>query len=129
SRYKYLYLVSRQDRALVTDVEQLRNKIAEQRQDLINVRLELSRRRDERGQELTQFQRLERARQVSLQRTKASEREAANRLASLGKDEQRITDLVNALERARRAALAAAPAAAARGTIKSDDVRSLDWPV
>src|SRR5215210_1696872 len=31
SRYKYLYLTSRQDRALVTDVEQLRNRVVVER--------------------------------------------------------------------------------------------------
>src|SRR5262249_25418855 len=66
SRYKYLYLVSRQDRALVTEVEDLRDKISTRRRELLNVRLELSRRRNERGQELTQFVRLERQRQTSL---------------------------------------------------------------
>ena len=32
SRYKYLYLTSRQDRALVTDVEKLRNRVVTERQ-------------------------------------------------------------------------------------------------
>ena len=32
SRYKYLYLTSRQDRALVADVEKLRNRVVEQRE-------------------------------------------------------------------------------------------------
>ena len=31
SRYKYLYLTSEQDRALVTDVEKLRNRVVHQR--------------------------------------------------------------------------------------------------
>ncbi|MBI4502186.1 MAG: peptidoglycan DD-metalloendopeptidase family protein [Gemmatimonadetes bacterium] len=128
SRYKYLYLVSRQDRALVADVEELRDRISERREELLNVRRELSRRRDERGLELSEFLRLERRRQTSLQRARASEREAAERLASLTKDEQRITDLINSLERARRAALATAPSRTS-GSIKSDDLRSLEWPV
>ncbi|MDQ3426928.1 MAG: hypothetical protein M3477_03775, partial [Gemmatimonadota bacterium] len=38
SRYKYLYLTSRQDRSLVTDVEKLRNRVTQQRDDLLNVR-------------------------------------------------------------------------------------------
>ncbi len=33
SRYKYLYLTSRQDRALVADVEKLRNRVIQQRND------------------------------------------------------------------------------------------------
>ena len=38
SRYKYLYLTSRQDRALVADVEKLRNRVVHQRNDLLDVR-------------------------------------------------------------------------------------------
>src|SRR5919109_1204137 len=41
SRYKYLYLTSRQDRALVADVEQLPNRVVRQRPDLLNVRKQL----------------------------------------------------------------------------------------
>jgi septal ring factor EnvC (AmiA/AmiB activator) len=129
SRYKYLFLVSRQDRALVGEVEELRDRIATRRREVLNVRLELSRRRNERGQELSQFQRLERQRQQSLQRTRASEREAADRLASLSKDEKRINDIVANLERTRRAAEARAPATAVAGAIKTDDLGSLEWPV
>jgi septal ring factor EnvC (AmiA/AmiB activator) len=125
-RYKYLYLVSRQDRALVTEVEELRDRIARRREELLSVRRELSRRRDERGQELNQFLRVERQRQLSLQRTRASEREAAERLASLSKDEQRINDILIALERRR----AAAPAAARTPrTITTNDLGTLDWPM
>src|SRR2546429_1419066 len=58
SRYKYLYLVSRQDRALVGEVEDLRDRIAARRREGLNVRAELARRRDERGKELSQYVRL-----------------------------------------------------------------------
>jgi murein hydrolase activator len=37
SRYKYLFLTSRQDRALVQDVERLRNRIQAQRGELVQV--------------------------------------------------------------------------------------------
>jgi septal ring factor EnvC (AmiA/AmiB activator) len=131
SRYKYLYLVSRQDRALVGEVEELRDRIAAHRRELLNVRLELSRRRNERGEELSQFLRLERERERSLQRTKASERETAAKLASLSKDEQRLNDIISSLERARRAAAASRPATAAvaEGRIRTSDLGALDWPV
>jgi murein DD-endopeptidase MepM/ murein hydrolase activator NlpD len=118
--------VSRQDRALVGEVEELRDRIASHRRELLNVRLELSRRRNERGAELSQFLRLERERQRSLQRTKASEREAADRLASLSKDEKRLNDILAALERAKRAT----PATASRGgAMNTADLGTFDWPV
>src|SRR6185503_14120494 len=128
SRYKYLYLVSRQDRALVGEVQDLRDSIATRRRQLINVRLELSRRRNERGQELSEFLRLERQRQASLKRTKASERDAANRLAALSKDEQKLNDIISTLETARRAAVATR-STPATGTIRTGDLGALDWPM
>src|SRR5512133_131683 len=38
SRYKYLYLTSRQDRALVTDVERLRARVLAQRGQIVSVK-------------------------------------------------------------------------------------------
>src|SRR3954447_14939627 len=55
SRYKYLYLTSRQDRALVSDVEQLKNRVVRQRRDILNVKGELDRRRTEREAELDRY--------------------------------------------------------------------------
>src|SRR6185312_11838422 len=38
SRYKYLYLTSQQDRSLLADVEKLRNRVVQQRNNILNVR-------------------------------------------------------------------------------------------
>jgi septal ring factor EnvC (AmiA/AmiB activator) len=128
SRYKYLYLVSQQDRSLVSDVEQLRARIAEQRRSLLSIQNELAARRDERTEELERYVTLERERQRSLRETRASERAAAARLDSLSRDAQRLNDLVASLERARRAA-AAASSAPGTPSITSHDLGTLDWPV
>lgn len=128
SRYKYLYLVSRQDQALLGAVEELRDRIAAQRRQLLSVRGELAGRREERGRELTRYVSLERERERSLRQTRASEREAAARLDSLTRDERRLNELIASLERARRAAVTGAGAAAAP-SISSDDLGRLDWPV
>src|SRR6188472_560965 len=55
SRYKYLYLTSRQDKALVQDVEKLRNRVVAQRNDILRVRGELDRRRQEREAEFERY--------------------------------------------------------------------------
>ncbi len=55
SRYKYLYLTSRQDRALVGDVEKLRNRVVDQRDDLLDVRKQLDRTREEREAEYSKY--------------------------------------------------------------------------
>ncbi len=135
SRYKYLYLVSRQDKALVGEVQELRDRISQRRQEVVNVRTELAHRRDDRGRELAQFQRLERDREQNLRKAQASERDAVARLEALSKDEQKLNDVIASLERerARRAAAASraavpAPAAAA-GSIRTTDLGTLDWPM
>jgi septal ring factor EnvC (AmiA/AmiB activator) len=130
SRYKYLYLVSRQDQSLVGAVDTLRRRISGQRRQLLRIQSELAARRDERNEELTRYLALERQQQRRLSEARASEREAARRLESLSRDAQRLNEVLANLERARRAALAAAPAAsAAGGSISSRDLGRLDWPV
>jgi len=128
SRYKYLYLVSRQDRQLVRDVKALRDRVAEQRDDLLSVRTDLARRRDERSQENERFRQLEQQRERSLQDSQREQRQMEQRLQQLARDEARLNELIGALERRRRAA-AAAGAATAPSRITTSDLGQLDWPV
>jgi septal ring factor EnvC (AmiA/AmiB activator) len=124
SRYKYLYLVSRQDQSLVGAVDTLRRRIAGQRRQLLQIQGELASRRDERGEELDRYLALERRRQRNLSETRASERAASARLEELSRDAARLNEVLAALERARRAA-AAAPGSP---TITNRDLGKLDWP-
>jgi septal ring factor EnvC (AmiA/AmiB activator) len=125
SRYKYLYLVSRQDQSLVGAVDTLRRRIGGQRRQLLQIQGELAARRDERAQELDRYQALEAEQQRSLSETRASERVAAARLEELTRDQAQLNEVLAALERARRAA-AAAPGSP---TITNRDLGKLDWPV
>jgi len=127
SRYKYLYLVSRQDKALVGEVEDLRDRVGQQRVHLVAIHGELSDRRGERGQELDRFVALERRRQRALRDTQASQRVTTGRLDSLARDEERVTSMIAALEEARRRAVASGAAGA--GTISEADLGGLSWPV
>jgi septal ring factor EnvC (AmiA/AmiB activator) len=130
SRYKYLYLTSRQDRALVGDVEKLRNRVIEQREDLLDVRKQLDRSRQEREAEYTRFSELVDARARRLAQLRRTARTTEQRLAELRKDESRLNDVLASLERARRDE-AAAPGGAAPvpGSITTADIGRLDWPV
>jgi septal ring factor EnvC (AmiA/AmiB activator) len=128
SRYKYLYLVSRQDRQLVRDVTALRDRVSEQRDDLLNVRTDLARRRDERSEENERFRQLEQQRERSLQDSQREQRQMEQRLQQLARDEARLNDLIGALERRRRAAEAAGTATAP-SRITTSDLGQLDWPV
>ena len=128
SRYKYLYLVSRQDRLLTNDMDKLRRRITRERTVLVEARDQLERRRRERTQELERFLTLERERGENLRVTRRGEREAQRRLSQLERDERDLNDRVVALERARREAEARG-VASGRGTITTSDIGLLNWPV
>ncbi len=131
SRYKYLYLTSRQDRALVTDVEKLRNRVVEQRDDLLDVRRQLDRSREEREAEFAKYSELADARTRRLAALNRSARSTERRLAALQQDESRLNSLLAALERARRddASRALRGATPLPGSITTADIGNLDWPV
>jgi murein hydrolase activator len=130
SRYKYLYLTSRQDRALVGDVEKLRNRVVEQRDDLLDVRKQLDRTREEREAEYTKFTELVDARARRLAQLRRTARTTEQRLSELQKDESRLNDLLASLERARRDEVRAPGGAApVPGSITTADIGRLDWPV
>ncbi len=129
SRYKYLALQSRQDRALVSEVDQLRRRVARQRADLLGLRSSLDRNREERAGELARYDVLARQRQSQIGRLRRSERTAAQQLTALQRDERQLLDVIARLERARRAAAARGAAPTTRGTISTADLGRLDWPV
>ena len=132
SRYKYLYLTSQQDRSLVTDVEKLRNRVVTQRNNILNVRSELDRRRDEREAEFSKYSELASERARRLQTLQRSARSTERRLTELQKDESRLNGLLASLERARRDELARGALRGAVGTpgsITTADLGKLDWPV
>jgi murein hydrolase activator len=132
SRYKYLYLTSQQDRSLVTDVEKLRNRVVTQRNNILNVRGQLDRRRDEREAEFSKYSALASERARKLQTLQRSARRTERRLTELQKDEARLNGLLASLERARRDELARGAlrgAVTTPGSITTADLGKLDWPV
>ncbi len=128
SRYKYLYLVSRQDRLLANDMFKLRDRIARERQALLNARDALARRKAERTEELQRYLSIERAHQASLRETRRSSRAAAQRLSELERNERTLNDRIAALERARREAEARGTTLGA-AAITTADIGRLEWPV
>src|SRR5215210_369414 len=132
SRYKYLYLTSEQDRFLVEDVENLRNRVVQQRNSILNVRGELDRRREEREAEFSRYTELASERARKLQSLQRSARSTERRLSQLQKDESRLNGLLASLERSRRDELARGAlrgAVATPGSITTADLGKLDWPV
>lgn len=130
SRYKYLFLVSRQDRALVHEIQELETRVERQRRQLLTIRNELAARRNERGTELDRFAQLEQDRQNSLRQARSSQRRATTRLDSLDRAETELNDLLANLERERRRALAArGESDLGLGSISDRDLGTLDWPL
>lgn len=126
SRYKYLYLTSRQDRALLQDVENLRNRVQRQRSEVVSMRGEFSRRREERESELRNYGTLASERSQRLRQVQRSTRNTEQRLSDLERDENRLNDLLATLERNRRAGDAGATES---GSLTTADIGKLDWPV
>jgi septal ring factor EnvC (AmiA/AmiB activator) len=132
SRYKYLYLTSRQDRALVNDVEHLRNRVVSERNNILDVRKQLDRSREEREAEYAKYSELAQTRSRRLEALQRSARSTERRLSTLQKDEARLNGLLAALERARRdeaARGALRGAVSTPGSITTADLGKLDWPV
>ncbi|MGE0440817.1 MAG: murein hydrolase activator EnvC [Gemmatimonadales bacterium] len=131
SRYKYLFLSSRQDRALLLDVERLRNRIQSQRGELILVTEQLDRRRADREAELRSYRSLADDRAGQLRTLRQTSQTTNRRLSALARDEENLLDVLAALERNRRTApaTAAAPNRSASRGVSTAELGTLDWPV
>lgn len=137
SRFKYLYLGSRQDRQLVSDVEGLRDRVNRQRDDLLNYRASLTRSREERDQELQHYGDLADDQRSRLRDVRRDTRSTETRLTALQQDEEALNTLIATLERARREAAARAAAARASGrrvappasSITTASIGKLGWPM
>jgi len=131
NRSKYLYLTSRQDQILVTEVEKLRDQVQQQRDELLGVRTQLGQRREEREAELRRYAQLVEERGRRLRESRSTARRTEQRLSQLEKDEAKLNDLLASLERARRenAARAGRAGPATPGSITTGDIGKLNWPV
>jgi septal ring factor EnvC (AmiA/AmiB activator) len=131
SRYKYLFLQSRQDRALVTDVEKLKGQVERRRGEILQVRSQLDHSREEREAELRRYGRLVEERAQRLRETRRTARTTEQQLTQLERDEARLNDILAELERARREAARNPRAAgiAPAASLTTADIGKLDWPV
>jgi septal ring factor EnvC (AmiA/AmiB activator) len=127
TRYKYLYLTSRQDRDLMVEVERLNDRVRAQRQELLGIQGELDNRRAEREAELERYGQLASEQQSTLRSLQRSRTQTANRLTQLQRDEARVNEVLANLERARRSSAGAA--SNAPGALTTADLGRLDWPV
>lgn len=123
SRYKYLHVASRQDRGLVNEITTLRNRISNNRRDLLTIKDQVASQRTERNREIDRYAFLERERQRALSTTRRREQLATARISELARDDERLNELIAALVRSRGTATLPAP------TLGTDDIGRLAWPV
>lgn len=123
-RYKYLYLTSRQDRALLIEVEDLRDRVARRRQELLRLRTDLDYNRAERDAELNRYTDLANVRERRLRQLRQTGQETERQLTQLERDEQQLNQQITALMAAARRA-----SPGGRGSITTADIGNLDWPV
>jgi septal ring factor EnvC (AmiA/AmiB activator) len=126
TRYKYLYLTSRQDRDLVGDVERLTDRVSRQRNELLGIRSQLDRRREEREAELERYGRLADERSATLRRVQRTSAQTQAQLTALQRTEAQVNDALAELERRRRNV---PTAARVEGGLTTADLGRLDWPV
>src|SRR5678816_699327 len=103
-RYKYLHELALRDRSLVARVEDLYDQVAKQRQQLVRLRDEFERSRQEKRVEEDRLRALEESRSRNLNVIKRSAKETQARLAAIGRDETRLENTIAAFEEARKKA-------------------------
>ena len=148
ARYKYLHDLTLRDRALVGRVEELRNRVSNEHDRLLNLQAQLGRSRIDRKLEEDRLRDLEREQASNLRVVQQQAKRAEARIERLKKTEIEMANALAAMEAARKKAEAAAAAEAARRTasarrnnapapvvapvrsgISTSDYGRLDWPV
>ena len=128
SRYKYLHLVARYDRLLVGQVQELEEKLSEQRDQLASEYARLSALRMEKAREVGDLERLEGQRQRRLTNVQARVSQTETRLSALETEERRLGNLLAELDRARREAERVAGTTRS-SSLRTSDLGQLNWPV
>jgi septal ring factor EnvC (AmiA/AmiB activator) len=131
-RYKYLHLVAKRDRALLERVQSLNQQVTSQRFLLVRLQSDVESNRREKADEEARLRQLDVQRGRSLAQVQSQSRAAQQRLQQVVRDEQRLSNVIEALEASRRRADAAGArsgAPRAVGSLTTADLGRLDWPV
>lgn len=127
-RYKYLHQVALFDRLLVREVGDLEDDLEEQRRRLAEETENIRDLRNEKAGELEELGRLEQQRQRRLRTYTTRRSQAESRLSQLAEEEERLRGLIARLEEARRETerVTRTPSVS---TLRTADLGQLDWPV
>jgi septal ring factor EnvC (AmiA/AmiB activator) len=129
SRYKFLHLLARRDRALVERIRGLRDQIQRQRSNLVRFQNDIELSREEKEREERRLRELQQQRGRSLAQARRRTRDVEARLRRIAADERRLTNVIASLEEARLRSERAAPGRASTSTLRTADLGQLDWPV
>ena len=130
-RYKYLHELARRDRSLVARVEVLYAQVANQRKQLVRLREEFERSRQEKREEEERLRALEASRSRNLNVVRRSAKQTEARLEAIRRDETRMANVIAMFESERRNAAARSGSASVlnSSTLKTSDFGKLEWPV
>ena len=129
SRYKYLHLISLNDRIMVTEVAHLETQLARQEDDLKQGLERMESLRKEKQDELAQLELLQGKQTRTLSQIRAQEKQTVGKLEQLQKDEAAISGLIATLERKRREEETRGTRLAETKFLTTRDIGALDWPV
>jgi septal ring factor EnvC (AmiA/AmiB activator) len=133
ARYKYLHDLTLRDRALVDRVQELRNRVALERDRLVQLQMQLEASRADRQRETERLIELEQEQASNLRVVQQQAKRTEDKIARLRRTETEMLNVLAAMEAARKKAeasrSAATRAAAATSAIKTSDYGRLDWPV
>jgi septal ring factor EnvC (AmiA/AmiB activator) len=130
ARYKYLHILALHDRALVTRVEELHDRVAHEQTRLVGLRSALEVNRGDKAREEAELRALEDERGAALSRTRAQARVTEDRLLRIKATEAQFANIIASLDADRRRLETTRPSAALNtSTIHTSDYGRLDWPV
>jgi len=113
ARYKVLHMLTLRDRSLVGSVERLRDRIAQQRTQMVRLQEEIERSKQEKAQEEDRLRGLEAQRGRSITVAVQQTQVVRSRLAAIERTESRVRGVIAGLEDLRRRSEASAAASAA----------------
>lgn len=129
SRYKYLHLITLNDRMMLTEVSRLEKDLAKQEGELRQNLARMESLREEKAQELRQLEQLQGRQTRTLAQYRQQERATNAKLEQLIKDEARIAGVITDLERRRKEEERRGTRATTPATLTTRDIGALDWPV
>jgi septal ring factor EnvC (AmiA/AmiB activator) len=130
ARYKYLHILALHDRALVTRVEELHDRVTHEQTRLAGLRSALEVNRGDKAREEAELRALEDERGAALSRTRAQARVTEDRLLRIKATEAQFANIIANLDADRRRLETTRPSAALNAsTIHTSDYGRLDWPV